>query len=65
MRIETRPCITMRGRAPSGIHSARCGGTTQRPAAVSTVITPADANSSWFQPLAAGSTTRPAGWVTA
>ena len=63
--MDTRPCITMRGWAPSGIQSARWGGTTHRPAAVSTVITPAEANSSWFHPLAAGSTTWPAGWVTA
>jgi hypothetical protein len=45
VRMATVPRMRIACTVPAGTHTARCGGTTQVPASVSTVITP---DSAWM-----------------
>src|SRR5215469_4842228 len=45
--METRPEMATECGVFAGIHTARCGGTTQMPPFVRNVMTPLEANRSW------------------
>ena len=62
---DTRPNISTSCLTPAGIQTARCGGTTQVPWAVPTVMTPLEAYASWCQSIYLGAMLRLGRWVMA